>query len=84
MEDIQLIAGKVNKVDSQILYWLNDFPIRIGDFAIVENRNSFDLVEVIGVVFTHKNKVGNFSKTQFDSMKKVVRVIERNELVKEN
>ena len=84
MEDVGLIAGKLNKADNQVLYWKNEFQIQIGDFAIVENRNSFDLVEVVGVVFTHKNKVNNFSKTQYGSMKKTVRIIKREDLVKEN
>lgn len=82
---IFLIAGKLNKADNQILYWKDEThnSLEIGDFAIVENRNSFDLIEIVGVVSTTEEKANLFSKTCYKNMKNIIRIIKKEELIKE-
>ena len=86
MEEVVLIAGKLNRSDSPVLYWKNEknIALRVGDYAIVENRQSFDLVEIVGIVRTYKNKVGHFTKNSYETVKNVIKIIEKEELVKEN
>lgn len=86
MSYVNIVAGKLNKADNQILYWKaeNIGAFKIGDFAIVENRNSFDLIEIVGNVCTSEECAGFFSKTCYKKMKNVIRLIHREELIKEN
>lgn len=51
----RVIAGKLN--DSTIIrYWNvpDNMAVNIGDYAIVENINGYDLVQVVGIVETKK------------------------------
>lgn len=51
---MKLIAGKINNCN-MIYYWdISDFEIepKIGDYAVVQNMNDFDLVKVIAIVET--------------------------------
>lgn len=71
--EVTLIAGIINATQ-KMLYWRCDFSqeINIGDHAIVENMNDFDLIKIIGIVKTNKKAVSRFSNTNYDNMKKVV------------
>lgn len=75
--EVILIAGKINKT-GRVFYWehkLGEF-IKIGDYAIVENMNGFDLIEVVGKVITKRKWVNKFSNTKYENMKKVIQKIE--------
>ena len=78
-----LIAGIIN-ASNRILYWKNkdNLSIAIGDYAIVENTNGYDLVKVVGIVYTGENQASKFSNTRYDNMKSVVKVIEKELLEK--
>lgn len=80
---VTLIAGKINR-DCQILYWKIDNCImfEIGDYAIVENKDSYDLVEIIGDVETTEEKAKLFSKVDYCKMKNVVTLIDKRILKK--
>jgi len=78
---MRIIVGKINR-DNVKNHWnieeTKDFCI--GDYAIVENVNGYDLVEIIGELLTTdeyvKEVVGkNISKN-------VIQVIERKKLIK--
>ena len=74
MEDkVVLIAGVINAT-GKMLYWKNmeEETIFVGDYAIVENRDEYDLVKVVGKIFTNKKDVRRFSNTAYENMKKVI------------
>ena len=59
---MKVIIGKINSSNT-IGYWDvgNGYTpdVIVGDYAIVENKNDFDLVKIIGIVET-KDKYGKF------------------------
>ncbi len=71
-----LIAGIIN-VTGQNLFWKNEkgLDIDIGDYAIVENVNGYDLIKVIGKIETTEENAKKFSNTKYCNMKKVTRVL---------
>lgn len=69
-----LVAGTINAT-GKMLYWKNVFPVNIGNYAIVENMNGYDLIKVVGLVTTKESTVGKFSNTKYENMKKVVGII---------
>lgn len=66
-----LIAGMIN-ASQRMLYWKSDLEVEIGEYAIVENTNGYDLIKVIGKIETNKNSAGKFSNTKYENMKKIV------------
>lgn len=81
---ITVIAGKINNQNATY-YWLAKTEAKdVGDYAIVENGQSFDLVKIIGVTYTTPEYVSELSKTKFEKMKKVIRFIRKEELESEN
>ena len=76
-KEIYLIAGVINAT-GQMLYWKDEKFMRIGNYAIVENANGYDLVKIVGIVLTTKKEASKFSKTKYDSMKKTIKEIEIN------
>ena len=75
---MKLILGKLNK-DQIINYWRCDgmYP-NIGDYAIVENINDYDLVKIIGMVETDI-KYEKFL-TPNGVSKKVIKTISRDSI----
>lgn len=73
-----LIAGVINATN-RMLYWKNkdNLSITIGDYAVVENMNGYDLVKVIGIVYTRESQASKFSNTRYENMKSVVKVIKK-------
>lgn len=74
MEDkVVLIAGVINATGN-MLYWkdMEERPIFVGDYAIVENRDGYDLIKVVGKIFTTKKDVRKFSNTTYENMKNVI------------
>lgn len=79
---MKLIAGKINS-DNVVRYWNLDREnaidvavIGIGNYAIVENKNDYDLVKIVGIVETNE-KYAKFL-TGANVNKKVVSVITRD------
>ena len=70
---VVLIAGVINAT-GQMHYWkdMEENPIFVGDYAIVENRDEYDLIKVVGKIFTTKKDVGKFSNTTYENMKNVI------------
>ena len=84
MEEVMLIAGRKNG-DNTILYWKSNIErnFKIGDYAIVENMNGFDLIKIEGLVMTFRAKATLFTKTKYENMKNIIEIIPREGLEKE-
>ena len=82
-ERVSLIAGVINATE-KMLFWKNEANIGIGDYAVVENMNGYDLVKVVGIVTTTKAEVSKFSNTKYNNMEKAVLGIEESALKNTN
>lgn len=75
-ERVYLVAGTINAT-GKTLYWKDEKYIPIGNYAIVENVNGFDLIKVIGRVQTTKLNASKFSNTKYENMKKTIQEISK-------
>lgn len=82
-EKVDLIAGRLNNRNGETLYWKlgKMMSCKLGDFAVVENANGYDLVEICGFITTTKSKASYFSRTKYENMKSVIMIIEKEQLV---
>lgn len=74
-EKVTVIAGMINAT-GKMLYWKSDIELEIGDYAVVQNMQGYDLIKIIGKVETYKKSTGRFSMTSYENMKKVLMRIE--------
>lgn len=81
---MKLMIGKLNSENS-VRYWILEDEnekdidvIGIGNYAIVENKNDYDLVKIVGIVETNE-KYARFI-TGVNVNKKVVRLIVRDSI----
>lgn len=68
---------------NMVYFWLGDKNIdsfKIGDYAIVENLNSYDLVKIAGIVWTNKDNLKTITKNNLAKMKRVIKYIPKDEL----
>ena len=82
MNKVYLIAGTIN-LTKETLYWTLEGILGkdvIGDYAIVENRDSYDLVKIIGIVETTEGNAKKFSKHGYKNMKKVIKILEKSQI----
>lgn len=76
---MKLIAGRLNGTN-EVRFWRtclcleDNFVLEIGNFAVAENKNGFDLIEIMGVVNTTEEYEKYFSGGNKVS-KKIVAVI---------
>ena len=82
-EKVDLIAGRLNNRNGETLYWKLEkmMSCKLGDFAVVENANGYDLVEICGFITTTKSKASYFSRTKYENMKSLIMIIEKEQLV---
>lgn len=86
MKNLYLIAGVINSMPNIVYFWLGDKNIdsfKIGDYAIVENLNSYDLVKIAGIVWTNEENLKSITKKDLAKMKKVIKYIPKEELENE-
>ena len=86
MMNIYLIAGAINAVPNQCYFWLGTKStdcFKINDYAIVENKQGYDLVKIVGIVWTDEANLKTISKNSLKKMKKVIRYIPREEIENE-
>lgn len=86
MMNIYLIAGVINAVPNQCYFWLGTKStdcFKINDYAIVENKQGYDLVKIVGIVWTDEANLKAISKNCLKKMKKVIRYIPREEIENE-
>lgn len=72
---MKLIAGKLNSGITHFWNVAEELYFEIGDYAIVENKNDYDLVKIVGIVETNK-KYSKFI-TDVNVNKNVVSIIPR-------
>ena len=82
-KQVRLIIGKLQD-NTTFRYWkvenVNvDTPI--GGFAIVENLNSYTMVEILGLVVTSEEKAQELSKTHYSNIKRVLKTFDVDELI---
>jgi len=78
-ETIYLIAGVINAT-GKMFYWKDENFITIGNYAIVENMNGYDLVKVVGRVTTTKEEAIKFSNTKYNNMEKTITEVTKEKL----
>lgn len=72
---VTIISGKINAT-GKILCWKDNMNFgNIGDYAIVENKNGYDLVEIVGKIETTKENASKFSNTKYEDMKNIITII---------
>lgn len=74
---MKLILGKLNNGD--IFYWdISHMQLKpvVGDYAIVENKNDYDLVKIIEIVETSEKYCKRL--THGRELKKAVCLLKRN------
>ena len=78
---VYLVAGVLNGT-TQVLYWKCDISLiyNLGDYAIVENKQGYDLIKIVGAVETEKNKVKLFSHTKYEDMKSIVSIVNKEDM----
>ena len=73
---MKLIAGKLNS-DTFIRFWKTEERyLYVGDYAIVENINDYDLVKIVGIVETEE-KYTHFLANGCPVIKNVITIIPR-------
>ena len=86
MKNLYLIAGVINSMPNAVYFWLgnkNMDSFKIGDYAIVENLSSYDLVKIAGIVFTNEDNLKTITKNNLAKMKRVIKYIPKEELENE-
>ena len=81
--NLYLIAGVINSMPNMVYFWLGDKnkdSFKIGDYAIVENLNSYDLVKIAGIVWTNEENLKSITKKDLAKMKRVIKYIPKDEL----
>lgn len=85
--NLYLIAGVINSMPNTVYFWLgnkNMDSFKIGDYAIVENLSSYDLVKIAGIVWTNEYNLKSITKVKnLEKMKKVIKYIPKEELENE-
>lgn len=85
--NLYLIAGVINSIPNTVYFWLgnkNMDSFKIGDYAIVENLSSYDLVKIAGIVWTNEDNLKSITKVKdLEKMKKVIKYIPKEELENE-
>lgn len=76
---VKMIAGKLNNTKC-VYYWTvdKDFDYEIGDYAIVENMNDYDLVKIIGTVETNDKYLKLLTNVNVN--KKVIEIVDRSDI----
>ena len=73
---MRLIAAKLNS-DNIVRFWkVDNRNFNVGDYAIVENRNDYDLVKIVGIIETNE-KYASFFVNGYPVSKSVVYIIQR-------
>lgn len=80
---VKLIGGRLNNKTETLFWKITDelaVSCELGDYAIVENANGYDLIQISGVVITEEDKANHFSKTKYEYMKNVIKIISKEEI----
>lgn len=77
---MKLIAGKINNCNTTYYWDISEFKVipEIGDYAIVENMNDYDLVKIVGIVETFEKYARHITNCNVN--KKVINFIDRKSI----
>ena len=79
---MKLIAGKLNS-ESVVRFWkIEEKFFYVGDYAIVENKNDYDLVKIVGIIETNEKYV-SFVTNECSRIKNVISIIPRFQVRKD-
>ena len=67
-----LIAGMLSS--GTVNYWSCDFNVNINDVVLVNNRSTYDVVTVVGIIHTTTENIKHF--TNGAKLKKAISVID--------
>lgn len=82
MEEVRLVTGKIQG-NNVLRFWKvedENIFIQIGNYAIVENMDSYNLIEILGLVITSREKAMNITNTPYKNIKRVLKEIDIDEL----
>lgn len=57
---VRLIAGMLS--NGVVNYWKCDFDVCVNRIVLVNNRSSYDVVKVVGIVITTEEHIPQFTK----------------------
>lgn len=78
-ERIKYIAGRLNNCNATYFWNIDSYmDFEIGDYAIVENMNDYDLIKIIGIIETTEKYAKYISNHKIN--KKVVSIIDREDI----
>ena len=83
MREVRLICGKLQG-NNVLRFWkVGDGNIDpdIGNYAIVENQDSYALIEILGLVITTEEQVIKISTTDYSRMKRMLKEINIKDLL---
>lgn len=78
---VKILTGKLNGMISSNFWLENETNATVGDYAIVENKNGYDLVEVTGVLETDEKHINLIIGNKIN--KKAIAIVSK-EIFKEN
>ena len=84
MKQVRLICGKIQG-NSTLRFWkVEDVNIdtHIGNYAIVENLDSYALIEILGLVVTTEEQAIKISTVDYQRMKRMLKEIDIEDLLK--
>lgn len=82
-EQVRLICGKLQG-NNVLRFWKVEdkaFTPCVGNYAIVENQNSFALIEILGLIITNADKVIGITTQPYEKVKKMVKEIAIGDLI---
>lgn len=81
-ETIKYVAGRLNCCNTTY-YWKmdEDMNFEIGDYAIVENMNDYDLIKIVGIIETTEKYAKFIQNNRIN--KKVIEIIDRVDIRKD-
>ena len=79
---MKLIVGKLNS-ESVVRFWkIEEKLFYLGDYAIVENKDDYDLVKIVGIIETNEKYV-SFVTNGCSRIKNVISIIPRFQVRKD-
>lgn len=83
MNDKRLICGKLQG-NNVLRFWKvedENIDTHIGNYAIVENMDSYALVKILGLVITSEQEALSISNTDYKRMKRMLKEISIEDLL---
>ncbi len=73
-EKIRLVIGVINST-GKALFWRDENYMQLGNYAIVENKDGYDLIKIIAKVETTKANAKRLTNTEYENIKNTIQEI---------